>query len=526
MKQMSYSSLQETELMNIETAHHHEEDRMRVLYEASHKGCVSTLNSLLQEDPGILQKISSQTIFMETPLHISASHGHLEFTKTLLSHKPELALERNSLQSTPLHLASAEGHMDVVKQLLEACKEACVFGDQEGRIPLHYAVIRGRKEVALELIKAKPDSVSLRDDNGKNIFHLCVMYNQLEVLKYLVMKLNTDETDELLIERDSDGNNTILHLAVMLKQVKTVSYLISIPKIKSEAQNLKNDMGYTAPAIVHGIPKDSKSLEIQVILMESGIRCGRKERSDVGSKADRSGKKKTWWRNLFNSIDQWFKYNGDWVEDMRGNLSLVATVISTITFQAALNPPGSIIQQGIRPSEPEFNLTTSSNTSRDEGPLGCYHDPGDNHSRGLGACPGQALLAHRDPGYFGEFITYNTISFVASLCVALLLVSGVPLKHRFVLWLLSISMGIALTCLLNAYFVGVELITPYFVHTGPGVMIATQIFIGLYVLVGIYIVLKFIIWVVKRLKEKFKKSEETEGENKVGIGKSSDHSAN
>ncbi|KAI9119866.1 hypothetical protein K1719_009255 [Acacia pycnantha] len=82
--------------MNIETAHHHEEDKMRVLYEASYKGCVSTLNSLLQEDPGLLYKISSQTIFIETPLHISASHGHLEFTKTLLSHKPELALERNS----------------------------------------------------------------------------------------------------------------------------------------------------------------------------------------------------------------------------------------------------------------------------------------------------------------------------------------------------------------------------------------------------------------------------------------------
>ncbi|KAK4270517.1 hypothetical protein QN277_023546 [Acacia crassicarpa] len=118
------------ELMNIEIGHHQEEDKMRVLYEAPYEGCVSTLNSLLQQDPGILQKISSQTMFIETPLHLSASHGHLEFTKTLLSQKPELALEKNSLRSTPLHLASVEGHIDIVKQLLVARAEACLVRDQ------------------------------------------------------------------------------------------------------------------------------------------------------------------------------------------------------------------------------------------------------------------------------------------------------------------------------------------------------------------------------------------------------------
>ncbi|XP_028752070.1 ankyrin repeat-containing protein C6C3.08-like [Neltuma alba] len=125
--------------------------------------------------PRNVAEISSQTVFIETPLHISASYGHHEFTKALLSRKPELALERNCLRSTPLHLASAEGHTDTVKQLLEAGKEACLVGDQEGRIPLHYEVIRGRRDVALELIRAKPESVRLHDDNGKNIFRLCVM---------------------------------------------------------------------------------------------------------------------------------------------------------------------------------------------------------------------------------------------------------------------------------------------------------------------------------------------------------------
>ncbi|KAK4269120.1 hypothetical protein QN277_022317 [Acacia crassicarpa] len=486
--------------MNMETAHHHEEDKMRDLYKASYKGCVSTLNSLLQEDPGLLYKISSQTVFIETPLHISASHGHLEFTKTILSHKLELALERNSSQSTPLHLASAEGHIDIVKQLLEAREEACLVRDQEGRIPLHYAVLRGRKYVVLELIRAKPESLKIVDDMGKTIFHLCVTYNQLEISKDLV-ELDAHGTHELLIKGDLDGKNTILHLAIMLKQVETVSYLISIPKIRSGALNLKNDMDYSAPEIAQRVSKDSKSLEIQVILMESGIKCGRREKIDVASEEESCGKL-SWWKNIFKSIDKWLQYNGDWLEDMRGNLSLVATVISTLTFQAALNPPGSIIQQGIRPSGPDFNLTSSFITSIDNGPLACLtYTYGYRRTRT--SCPGEAMLAHRYPNMFNRFITYNTISFVASLCVALLLVSGVPLKQRVVMWMLSIGMGITLTCLLNAYFAGLNLITP-FTDSYPSdvVFIATSCFIGLYVLVGIYMAVIFVRWVVKKLRGK------------------------
>ncbi|KAI9119810.1 hypothetical protein K1719_009199 [Acacia pycnantha] len=274
-----------------------EEERMRDLYDAAQKG------SLL---------------------------GHLEFTKTLVAHKPKLALELDSSQHTPLHLASAEGHINIVKELLQACGEACLVRDQEQRIPLHYAVIRGRRDVVLELIRAKPESLTFHDDKGKNILHLCVMYNHLEILKELEGFTHYD-TNNLLIEGDSDGKNTILHLAIMLKQVETVRYLMSIPKIRSEALNLKNNMGYSATDIVARIPKDSKSLEMQVILMEFGIKCEKKEQS--------CGKEEKW--PLGNVIDKWLVDNTERLEQMRGNICTVASVISTISFQAALNPQGA-----------------------------------------------------------------------------------------------------------------------------------------------------------------------------------------
>ncbi|KAK4269122.1 hypothetical protein QN277_022319 [Acacia crassicarpa] len=250
----------------MDIAHPHKQEKVKVLYEASYQGSVSVLNEWIQQDPLILHRISSQTAFAETPLHISSLLGHLEFSKALLTYKPKLALELNSFQSTALHLASAEGHIEIVKELLLACDEACLVSDQQGMIPLHYAVMRDRLEVVIELIRAKPESLSILH-KGNTIFLLCLIYNRLKILKALV-ELDTANTYELLSSRDSDGNNTILHLAVMLKQVEIVRYLLSVPKIRERA-NLKNNMGYTAHDIVGRVPQDLKSLEIELIFINT-----------------------------------------------------------------------------------------------------------------------------------------------------------------------------------------------------------------------------------------------------------------
>lgn len=108
----------------------------------------------MQNDSLILRK-TSLTSFRETPLHISALLGHLDFTKALLNHKPGLAKELDSLKHSPLHLASAEDHVQTVKELLLANKDVCLVADRDGRIPLHLAAMRGRVEVVQELISAK-----------------------------------------------------------------------------------------------------------------------------------------------------------------------------------------------------------------------------------------------------------------------------------------------------------------------------------------------------------------------------------
>ncbi|KAG6581821.1 hypothetical protein SDJN03_21823, partial [Cucurbita argyrosperma subsp. sororia] len=56
-----------------------------------------------------------------------------------------------------------------------------------------------------------------------------------------------------------------------------------------------------------------------------------------------SNQKRGWWEIWKNSL----KYKGDWLQEVQGTLMLVATVIATVTFQGAIDPPGGIWQQDV-----------------------------------------------------------------------------------------------------------------------------------------------------------------------------------
>nr|XP_048324548.1 receptor-interacting serine/threonine-protein kinase 4-like [Ziziphus jujuba var. spinosa] len=107
-----------------------QEDDITQLYEASQRGCVSTLKALIHKDP-LLNKLSL-TSFGETPLHISALLGHLAFTQILITLRPKLASGLDTFKRTPLHLAAAEGHTEIVEELLKVNHHVCRIRDQEG----------------------------------------------------------------------------------------------------------------------------------------------------------------------------------------------------------------------------------------------------------------------------------------------------------------------------------------------------------------------------------------------------------
>ncbi|KAI6682175.1 hypothetical protein NL676_036056 [Syzygium grande] len=76
------------------------------LYEAAVRGDVPSLLGLLGKDKLLLTRIMTGNR-TETPLHIAAMLGHLDFVEEVLDRKAELAREQDP--STPLHLAAAKG---------------------------------------------------------------------------------------------------------------------------------------------------------------------------------------------------------------------------------------------------------------------------------------------------------------------------------------------------------------------------------------------------------------------------------
>ncbi|KAK4432844.1 hypothetical protein Salat_1046600 [Sesamum alatum] len=95
----------------------------------------------------------------------------------------------------------------------------------------------------------------------------------------------------------------------------------------------------------------------------------------------------------------------DWLGRKRSALMVVASLIATVAFQAGLTPPGGVWQD---------NFTVDENGNPVSNP----------HS------VGQSIMAYQAPRAYGIFMILNTIAFLASLSIILLLVSGLPMRRR------------------------------------------------------------------------------------------------
>ncbi|XP_025013509.2 ankyrin repeat-containing protein ITN1 [Ricinus communis] len=418
-----------------------ETDQLMILCKVSLRGDVPALEALLQEDELILDR-ASVTCFHETPLHIAAMLGHLHFARALLSRKPKLSNELDSHRRLPLHLASAEGYLDIVKELLDASPDACSARDQEGRIPLHLAAIKGRIDIMKELLRICPDSMTEKLDHGKTILHLCVEYNRLEALKLLVETARDDE----FVNASDDNGNTILHLSAILKQVETTKYLLLETSIKTNA-NALNRNGFTALDAVEHSPKDSKGLEIQIILLEAGVHRNRvlNNLPSTLSSSSAAAANGCYFIRKCKIMDRYFINVGKRLEEARGNILVAATVTASITFQAGISPP-DIKADG----QKDTNLVALPPVAPE------------NFIDGL------QYLTRR--GSDLTFWYYNTVSLMLSLVLILLMLSGIPFRNKFSRIFLVVVMCFTVLYISQAYFFAAALHFPeqYQWHSAAG----------------------------------------------------------
>jgi hypothetical protein len=65
-------------------------------------GDIDLLYTVIQDDPSILDDIDLIP-FIETPMHIAASMGHLQFATEIMTLKPSFAWKLNPQGFSPIH---------------------------------------------------------------------------------------------------------------------------------------------------------------------------------------------------------------------------------------------------------------------------------------------------------------------------------------------------------------------------------------------------------------------------------------
>ncbi|KAH7840710.1 hypothetical protein Vadar_020528 [Vaccinium darrowii] len=414
------------------------EDLGRKLYEACVSGSVPALESLIEKDELILNRVNKLTCFLsETPLHVAVLCGHLDFIKALLTQKSKLVTEFDTQGCSPLHLASTEGHVEIVRELLRVDISVCIARDQQGRIPLHLAAMKGRVEVIIALLQAQPGSIHETLGKGETVLHLCVKYYRLEALETLFQYLQSCNNMDFLLIGDDDGN-TILHLAVGLKQMETIKYLLGKQNIKDLA-NVKNKNGSTALDVVeHCRDRDLITMEIRDLLVQAGRQDLNPDGNDpppqpqgqckvLGEKRKRISR---FWKRYFD-IDP------DWLKQVRGHLITAATLTATMAYQAILSPPGGVWQE-----------SGSLDQALPPGQFNSYRYP----QPGARKEPGAAIMDSYDDFNYAVYLVINTMVLVASLSTIMLALSGFPVQNKFLLWLLIFTMYTTISCIAIAYF--------------------------------------------------------------------------
>lgn len=186
----------------------------------------------------------------------------------------------------------------------------------------------------------------------------------------------------------------------------------------------------------------------------------------------------------------------DWLGRKRSALMVVASLIATVAFQAGLTPPGGVWQD-------DYKVDSNGK------PVAEPHTVG------------TAVMAYKDPIQYGVFMIFNTIAFLASLSVILLLVSGLPLKRRRWMWFQMVIMWVSITAQVMTYFISLRNMSPktnsaqFMLRKVTEISILTWLCLMAVVFIGN--IVRMNLWILRKygyIKEKERTQEEIDDERR------------
>ncbi|XP_058093757.1 ankyrin repeat-containing protein BDA1-like isoform X2 [Magnolia sinica] len=372
------------------------------IYEILRTGNVTSLQNLLLENEPIFDRFLTEFV-SQNPLHIAIQHRSVDFAREILRRKPQLAYVLSSQGLSPLRMASANGSVDIVRELLPLIVDVSHDRDSKGWTPVHAAAMKGHVDVLNVFNETNPEWIRDITDRDETVLHLCVKYNKLDVLKMLIGLVGRD--DELVNRKDVNGN-TILHLAAMKKDMEMITYLSPETGVEINAMNMN---GLTALDVF--APCSSNTAD-----------------KDMVKELRKKGAERSWEMSTEKSDNQ-----------LKNVLILVGTLTATLSFQAALVPPGGLWQDDLNMG---FNNTLNNKNS---------------HTAGT------SILADKEPKQFHTFQSFNLLVFFMSLF--LILIGASPVKPVYREKVVSPMLQILLLAL---SFVSVMIYLCNNVHTPKG----------------------------------------------------------
>ncbi|KAK8502130.1 hypothetical protein V6N13_038635 [Hibiscus sabdariffa] len=222
------------------------DERMR---EAAQTGSIDALYQLIKDDPCILERIDSIP-FLDTPLHVAACAGRVDFMMEMMNLKPSFARRLNQDGSSPLHLALRNNRIQAVLRLLKFDRGLVRVKGREGLTPLHHVVQTGDVDLMVKFLEACPEAIEDVTIRDETVFHLAAKNDTFDSFQVLVGWLIRSQHEvaqrwekELLSWADIEGN-TVLHIAVVRNRSQMVKLLLE--HMCRDHINAKNLDGLTA----------------------------------------------------------------------------------------------------------------------------------------------------------------------------------------------------------------------------------------------------------------------------------------
>ena len=163
------------------------------LEQAAESGDITALHQLIDEsekaaESGWSRLLKVKNCDFQTPLHIAASAGHIQFATEVMRLMLSFARELNPDGFSPIHLALKNGHIELVRQLLAIDRDLVRVKGKECITPLHYVVEIGDSHIDLLdiFLLVCPDSIADVTVRDETALHIALKNEQLEAFKFLV----------------------------------------------------------------------------------------------------------------------------------------------------------------------------------------------------------------------------------------------------------------------------------------------------------------------------------------------------